>query len=115
VPSNETGSASEATSSSDGADGAMRTGRQAWPSLHCERGTATPANPISDLRVKPQSIAGGAGGAGTGGTGTIDAPPLIAGFTTAAAQRILTLATESLDMMRGVTVVMKENLDRADV
>ncbi|KXN86220.1 Transcriptional repressor OPI1 [Leucoagaricus sp. SymC.cos] len=32
----------------------------------------------------------------------------------AAAQRILTLATESLDMMRNVTGVVKDSLDRAD-
>ncbi|KAH9939158.1 Opi1-domain-containing protein [Amylocystis lapponica] len=31
-----------------------------------------------------------------------------------AAQRILTLATESLDMLRGVTAVFRESLDRAD-
>ncbi|RDB15952.1 Transcriptional repressor OPI1 [Hypsizygus marmoreus] len=37
-----------------------------------------------------------------------------AGTATAAAQRILTLATESLDMMRGVTGVVKDSLDRAD-
>ncbi|KAI6110825.1 transcription factor Opi1-domain-containing protein [Pisolithus croceorrhizus] len=33
---------------------------------------------------------------------------------TRAAQQILTLATESLDMVRGVTGVVKESLDRAD-
>lgn len=33
---------------------------------------------------------------------------------TQAAQRVLTLATESLDMMRGVTSVVKDSLDRAD-
>ncbi|KAF9449390.1 Opi1-domain-containing protein [Macrolepiota fuliginosa MF-IS2] len=33
---------------------------------------------------------------------------------TAAAQRILSLATESLDMMRNVTGVVKDSLDRAD-
>jgi hypothetical protein len=33
----------------------------------------------------------------------------------AAARRVLTLATESLDMMRGVTGVVKESLDRAEV
>lgn len=33
---------------------------------------------------------------------------------TQAAQRILTLASESLDMMRGVTGVVKDSLDRAD-
>ncbi|KAG9307997.1 transcription factor Opi1-domain-containing protein [Chiua virens] len=37
-----------------------------------------------------------------------------AGAATRAAQHILTLATESLDMMRGVTGVVKESLDRAD-
>lgn len=37
-----------------------------------------------------------------------------AGTAMIAAQRILTLATESLDMMRGVTGVVKDSLDRAD-
>ena len=37
-----------------------------------------------------------------------------AGAATQAAQRILTLSTESLDMMRGVMGVVKESLDRAD-
>ncbi|KAK0497544.1 transcription factor Opi1-domain-containing protein [Armillaria luteobubalina] len=36
------------------------------------------------------------------------------GTAMVAAQRILTLATESLDMMRGVTGVVKDSLDRAD-
>ena len=31
-----------------------------------------------------------------------------------AAQKILTLATESLDMLRAVTQVFKESLDKAD-
>ena len=37
-----------------------------------------------------------------------------ASAATHAAQRILTLATESLDMMRGVASVVKDSLDRAD-
>lgn len=37
-----------------------------------------------------------------------------AGSATQAAQRVLTLATESLDMMRSVTGVVKESLDRAE-
>ncbi|KAF8344495.1 transcription factor Opi1-domain-containing protein [Amanita rubescens] len=41
-------------------------------------------------------------------------PVVSAGAAVLAAQRILTLATESLDMMRGVTGVMKDSLDRAD-
>ncbi|KAL6306221.1 transcription factor Opi1-domain-containing protein [Sparassis latifolia] len=42
------------------------------------------------------------------------AVPTTADTATQAAQRILTLATESLDMLRGVTAVCKESLDRAD-
>lgn len=38
-----------------------------------------------------------------------------AGSAAQAAQRILTLATESLDMLRNVTGIVKESLDRADV
>ncbi|KAF8210882.1 transcription factor Opi1-domain-containing protein [Mycena galopus ATCC 62051] len=41
-------------------------------------------------------------------------PPVEAGKALAAAQRVLTLATESLDMMRGVTAVVGDSLDRAD-
>ena len=37
-----------------------------------------------------------------------------AGTALVAAQRILALATESLDMMRNVTGVMKDSLDRAE-
>jgi len=40
--------------------------------------------------------------------------PPTAGSAKQAAQRILALATESLDMMRGVTGVVKDSLDRAD-
>lgn len=36
------------------------------------------------------------------------------GVAMAASTRVLTLATESLDMMRGVTSVFKESLDRAE-
>lgn len=42
------------------------------------------------------------------------AVPPTAGSAKQAAQRILALATESLDMMRGVTGVVKDSLDRAD-
>lgn len=40
--------------------------------------------------------------------------PPTAGAATQAAQKILTLATESLDMLRSVTGVFKESLDKAD-
>ncbi|KAG8763626.1 hypothetical protein FRC11_014967 [Ceratobasidium sp. 423] len=42
-------------------------------------------------------------------------PPPTAGTAAQAAQRVMTLATESLDMMRGVTGVVKDSLDRAEV
>ena len=45
-------------------------------------------------------------------TGQIERPTT--GAVNQAAQRILTLATESLDMMRSVTSVFRESLDRAD-
>ncbi|EIW78804.1 Opi1-domain-containing protein [Coniophora puteana RWD-64-598 SS2] len=119
VPSHGTSSAAEAASSGGGASGATRRGRQARQAQNRERGTATPVSsrpvsPISSPRVKPKSTTGAAGGAGAGGTGTVGPPAPTAGSATAAAQRILTLAMESLDMMRGVTSVMKESLDRAD-
>ncbi|EIW78813.1 Opi1-domain-containing protein [Coniophora puteana RWD-64-598 SS2] len=119
VPSHGTSSAAEAASSGGGVGGATRRGRQARQAQNRNRGTATPANsrpvsPISSPRVKPKSIAGAAGGVGAGETGTAGPPAPTAGSSTAAAQRILTLAMESLDMMRGVTPVMKESLDRAD-
>lgn len=42
-------------------------------------------------------------------------PPPTAGTAAQAAHRVMTLATESLDMMRGVTGVVKDSLDRAEV
>jgi len=51
----------------------------------------------------------------SGGAGSaLVAVPPTAGSAKQAAQRILALATESLDMMRGVTGVVKESLDRAE-
>jgi len=49
-----------------------------------------------------------------GANGPPVAVPPTAGSAKQAAQRILALATESLDMMRGVTGVVKDSLDRAD-
>lgn len=48
------------------------------------------------------------------GSPTVASQGMSAIAATQAAQRILTLATESLDMIRGVTGVFKESLDRAD-
>jgi len=68
-------------------------------------GTGETSRPTSPTR-HPRQNSTGAGGA---------APvPPTAGSAKQAAQRILALATESLDMMRGVTSVVKDSLDRAD-
>ncbi|KAL0953375.1 hypothetical protein HGRIS_004616 [Hohenbuehelia grisea] len=48
---------------------------------------------------------------GTGARAVTGVPP---GTAVVAAQRVLTLATESLDMMRGVTGVVRDSLDKAD-
>ncbi|EMD38991.1 hypothetical protein CERSUDRAFT_112701 [Gelatoporia subvermispora B] len=48
------------------------------------------------------------------GSGSAGSAPPTADSASQAAQKILTLATESLDMLRGVTTVFKESLDRAD-
>ena len=55
---------------------------------------------------------GGGGGGEVGESGENGRVP--AGTALVAAQRILALATESLDMMRNVTGVMKDSLDRAE-
>ena len=70
--------------------------------------TSRPASPTgaSNARhVRQNSASAG---------GTPVAMPPTASSAKQAAQRILALATESLDMMRGVTGVVKDSLDRAD-
>ncbi|KAF9820814.1 hypothetical protein IEO21_01041 [Rhodonia placenta] len=59
-------------------------------------------------RAHSRQTSGNGFGSGTGGV------PTTADAASDAAQRILTLATESLDMLRGVTTVVSESLDRAD-
>ena len=66
-------------------------------------GTGESSRPASPTRHPRQNSAGPGG----------SVPPT-AGSAKQAAQRILALATESLDMMRGVTGVVKDSLDRAD-
>ena len=70
--------------------------------------TSRPTSPTGTTSSRhPRQNSAGAGGA--------PAPvPPTAGSAKQAAQRILALATESLDMMRGVTSVVKDSLDRAD-
>ncbi|KAI9062674.1 Opi1-domain-containing protein [Trametes sanguinea] len=81
-----------------------------------------PGEPGPSPRSRPASRAtsptrGGRGHGRQTSAGALDgsgAPPT-ADKATQAAQKILTLATESLDMLRGVTGVFKESLERADI
>ncbi len=66
---------------------------------------ASPTHTTSPRHVRQNSA---------GANGPPVAVPPTAGSAKQAAQRILALATESLDMMRGVTGVVKDSLDRAD-
>ena len=71
-------------------------------------------SPSSSPRVsRAAPRRGSAGDAGEGGGGE-SGGRVPAGTALVAAQRILALATESLDMMRNVTGVMKDSLDRAE-
>ncbi|KAF8694324.1 hypothetical protein AX14_002082 [Amanita brunnescens Koide BX004] len=105
----------ESVTAAASGSGAVRRSNRRAP--YRERGTgadsktssraASPSSP----RVARNSI----GGAQSSGDAGSSAEPVVsAGAAVLAAQRILTLATESLDMMRGVTGVMKDSLDRAD-
>jgi len=82
-----------------GADGCVRSG----PSSRA-------ASPSASPRVARAVV--GNGGASSGADGSGNAVSASAALV--ASQRILVLATESLDMMRNVTGVVKESLDRAD-
>jgi hypothetical protein len=83
-----------------GADGGVRSG----PS---SRATSPSASP----RVARAVVGNGAASSGADGSG---GNAVSASAALVASQRILALATESLDMMRNVTGVVKESLDRAD-
>lgn len=101
-----------------------RRGRGSRYQHHRERGngsalgverslTSTPASsrqasPMSSPRSIPRRELN------QGGNGHTNGVPPTAGSAALAAQRILTLSTESLDMMRGVTAVVRESLDRAE-
>ena len=72
----------------------------------------SPRNPRSVVSRRSSGGGGGGGGSDAGEGGENARVP--AGTALVAAQRILALATESLDMMRNVTGVMKDSLDRAE-
>ncbi|EAU89980.1 hypothetical protein CC1G_05896 [Coprinopsis cinerea okayama7 len=71
---------------------------------------ATINTSIAQLQQEGGNSSSAAGGAPNGAGGA----QVSHGAAMVAAQRILSLATESLDMMRGVTGVVKDSLDRAE-
>ena len=73
--------------------------------------STAPSTPLQSPRLSTRGLPGAAEGSHRQ---TTTARPT-AGSAAQAAQRILTLATESLDMMRNVNNIFKESLDRADV
>lgn len=73
--------------------------------------STAPSTPLQSPRVSTRGLPGSSEGAHRQTT----APRPTASSAAQAAQRILTLATESLDMMRNVNAIFKESLDRADV
>ncbi|KAH7914840.1 transcription factor Opi1-domain-containing protein [Hygrophoropsis aurantiaca] len=98
-----------ANSAAGAAGGGGRKGRSSRHQHHRERGSGSThsqgGTPASSRAASPTS---------SHWAGPVGGRSLTAGAATQAAQRILTLATESLDMMRGVTGVVKDSLDRAD-
>lgn len=92
--------------------GVRRSNRRA---AYRERGPGSSAASEAGLRSGTSSRAASpASPRTTRNTNSTESGTVLAGTAIVASQRILTLATESLDMMRGVTGVMKDSLDRAD-
>lgn len=81
-------------------------------SHHPHPNAKTISRPTSPASSRSASVAGGVRAHSRNASTSSDGVP--PGTANQAAQRILTLATESLDMLRGVTGVFKESLDRAD-
>lgn len=81
-----------------------------FSAAHLSGGTHMSPSPSSSSRSRSgsQTAPHAAGSANAG-------PPMSAAATAQAANRVLTLAVESLDMLRSVTVVVNESLDRADL
>ncbi|KAJ7125769.1 transcription factor Opi1-domain-containing protein [Mycena crocata] len=111
------GPTGSATGSSTGTGTAARRGarRERGAGAESHPGSPTASRPGSPhLRPLHPHAPGHAHHGGHSRRGSASAAPMEAGKAMAAAQRVLTLATESLDMMRGVTAVVGDSLDRAD-
>jgi hypothetical protein len=112
----------ESVTAAASGSGAVRRSNRRAP--YRERGTGADSktssrapSPSSPRMTRNTVVGAQTSGVGTGDVSKIGSsaePVVSAGAAVLAAQRILTLATESLDMMRGVTGVMKDSLDRAD-
>ena len=102
IPEGTPGASSAAGASTGGACSNRRTGRH-----RKERNAGGPDRSLSGTPVSSRAPSPLASSRASMGRPT-------ASGANRAAQHILTLATESLDMMRGVTGVVKESLDRAD-
>ncbi|KAJ3511069.1 hypothetical protein NLJ89_g4307 [Agrocybe chaxingu] len=76
-------------------------------------GSSRVPSPASSPRMSRAVLRHGEHAEGTNGDHPLH-PQVSHGSALLAAQRILALATESLDMMRNVTGVVKESLDKAD-
>ncbi|KAI8985607.1 transcription factor Opi1-domain-containing protein [Trametes punicea] len=79
-----------------------------------EPGPSPRSRPASRATSPVRGPGRGHGRQTSGSAGGAGAPPT-ADVATQSAQKILTLATESLDMLRSVTGVFKESLERADI
>ena len=88
---------------SGGIEGDLRSGASS-------RATSPSSSPRVPRTAVSRRSGGGGGDASEGGENA----RVPTGTALVAAQRILALATESLDMMRNVTGVMKDSLDRAE-
>lgn len=72
------------------------------------------ASAMQQQEAELQAQGPAAGGPSSTATGPTSPVGLAASTAQQAAKRVLTLATESVDMMRGATGVFRESLDRAD-
>jgi hypothetical protein len=102
IPEGTPGASSVAGASAGGTGNNRRSGRH-----RKERNAGGPDRSLSGTPASSRASSPLASSRASMGRPTASA-------ATRAAQHILTLATESLDMMRGVTGVVKESLDRAD-
>ena len=104
---------STVTAAASGSGATRRPGGQRR-AAHRERGHETGSRSGASSRATSPCSSPRISRSSRGGEGGVESGRIPAGTALVAAQRILALATESLDMMRNVTGVMKDSLDRAD-